>query len=114
MKSFWKTKTIEDQGKKRVQALKDLKPKEQAKAIGDKSDKMFNRWLEKNCWNTKTSQEIDFNNFFYCFKGPNIAPINFVRFRGPLHILHEIKNGDTLKKVEEDQKKFKSSLGEIT
>ena len=46
---------------------------------------------------------------------PNIAPINFIRFRGPLHIFIEIKNGITsLKKVEEDQKKFKSSLGEIT
>ena len=46
---------------------------------------------------------------------PNIAPINFIRFRGPLHIFIEIKSGITsLKKVEEDQKKFKSSLGEIT
>ena len=63
----------------------------------------------------KASKEIDFNNFVYHFKGPNITPINFIRFRGPLHIFNEIKNRNTLlKKVEEDQKMFKSSLGVIT
>ena len=31
-------KTIEDQGEKQIDALKDLKPKEQTKAIKDKSD----------------------------------------------------------------------------
>ena len=31
-------KTIKNQGKKQVDALKDLKPKEQTKAIADKSD----------------------------------------------------------------------------
>ena len=31
-------KTIEDQGKKQLKALEDLKPKEQTKAIEDKSD----------------------------------------------------------------------------
>ena len=31
-------KTIEDQGKKQVDALKDLKPKEQTKPIEDKSN----------------------------------------------------------------------------
>ena len=63
----------------------------------------------------KASKEIDFNNFVYHFKGPNITPINFIGFRGPLHIFNEIKNRNTLlKKVEEDQKMFKSSLGVIT
>ena len=32
------TKTIEDRGKKQVEALKDLKLKEQTKAIKDKDD----------------------------------------------------------------------------
>ena len=30
---------------------------------------------------------IDFNNLKYTFKGPNINPINFIGFKGPLHIL---------------------------
>ena len=39
-KAFKKqTKTIEDQGEKRIKALKDLKPKEQTKSIENKSDK---------------------------------------------------------------------------
>ena len=38
-KSFWKTnKNIENQGEKQVEALKDLKPKEQTKAIEGKSN----------------------------------------------------------------------------
>ena len=43
-------KTIEDQGQKQVDALKDLKPKEQIKPIKDKS-------------NNKSKAEIIFNEF---------------------------------------------------
>ena len=51
----------------------------------------------------------------YYVRGSNIAPINFIRFKGPLHIFNEAKNGNTSsKKVEKDQKMFTSSLGEIT
>ena len=42
-------KTIEDQGQKQVDALKYLKPKEQTKAIEDKSNnKSYNNSLAKN------------------------------------------------------------------
>ena len=61
------------------------------------------------------SKEIDFNDLIYCFKGPNTAPINFIDFRGPMHIYDEIKNGNiSIEKIEEDQKQFKSKLNEIT
>ena len=39
-------KTIEDQGQKQVEAIKDLKPKEQTKAIEDKSNLILNQWLQ--------------------------------------------------------------------
>ena len=57
-KAFEKhTKTIEDQGQKQVEPLKDLKPEEHTKAIEGKSKKIFNRLLEKkNWWNTKRKQ----------------------------------------------------------
>ena len=42
----------------------------------------------------ETGREIDFNNLIYYFKRPNIAPINFVRFKGSLHIFEHIKNGN--------------------
>ena len=32
------------------------------------------------------SKEIDFNNLTYRFKGSNLTPINFIDFRGPMHI----------------------------
>ena len=73
---------------------------------------MFNRLLEKNGEIQKASKDIDFNNLVHYFKGPDIVRINFIRFKGPLHIFNEIKNSNILKKVE-DQKNFKSSLGEI-
>ena len=31
-------------------------------------------------------KKIDFNNLTYRFKGPNLAPIYFIDFRGPMHI----------------------------
>ena len=49
-----------------------------------------------------------------------IAPINFIKFKGPSSVFREMvirpykRHGDkTLQEIEEDQKKFKSSLGEI-
>ena len=61
------------------------------------------------------SKEINFNNLTYHFKGSNTAPINFIDFRGPMHIYNEIKNVNiSIEKTEEDQKQFKSQLNEIT
>ena len=41
-------KTIADRRKKQIDAFKDSKPKVEKKAIEDKSNKIFNRLLEKN------------------------------------------------------------------
>ena len=60
------------------------------------------------------SNDIDFNDLTDYLTGPNIAPINFIRFRGLLNIYNEIKIGNiSIKNMEEDQKKIKSSLIEI-
>ena len=46
-------------------------------------------------------EQIDFDNLTYYFKGKNISPINFIGFRGPMHIYDNIKNGSTsLEKIE--------------
>ena len=61
------------------------------------------------------SEKNNFNNLTYFFTNPNLAPIIFIGFRGPLNIYNEIGNGNiSIKKAEEDQNKFKSSLSEIT
>ena len=111
-------KTIEDQGKKQVEALKDLKlkeqtkPKEQTKAVEDKYDdnllmqeKTFNRLLDERMdkiW--EISKKVKYNNLTYHYITPGIRPRNFIEFRGPLHIFKEIKNGDkTIQAAEKEQ-----------
>ena len=61
------------------------------------------------------SKEIYFNNLTYHFKGSDIPTMNFIDFRGPMHIYNEVKNANiSTEKTEEDQKQFKSKLNEIT
>ena len=63
----------------------------------------------------KISREIDYKQLIYYFKTSVISPINFIKFRGPLHIHNEIKNRDkTMQAAEEENIKFKSEMGEIT
>ena len=63
----------------------------------------------------KISWEINYNKLIYYFTTPAIAPIDFIKHRGPFHIFKEIRDEDkTLQAKEKDQKKFKSSLGQIT
>ena len=35
--------------------------------------------------------QIDFDNLIYYFITPSLAPINFIRFKGPMHIYNDIK-----------------------
>ena len=96
-KAFEKqTKTIEDQGKKQIDALNTLKPKEQ-EAINENesvdSEKLLNyKEIFDELSNERMGEihnigkQIDFNNLTYYFKDKNISPINFISFRGPMHI----------------------------
>ena len=116
-------KTIEDQWKKQVKALEDLKLKEQTKAIEGKSDnklsiqkEKYDRLLSERVDEIrKRSGEINYNKLIYRFTTPGIVPINFIKFKGPFNTFKEIRDSDkTLQEIEEDQKKLKSSLYEIT
>ena len=61
------------------------------------------------------AKKIDHKKLIYYFKGLHITPINFIKHKGPFNFFKEIRDGDkTLQEIEEDQKKFKSSLGQIT
>ena len=68
-------KTIEDQGKKQVEALKDLKPKNQTKKMEEKSgnklliqkendDRLLNERVDEI---RKISREINYNKLIYYF-----------------------------------------------
>ena len=60
----------------------------------------------------KSNQTIDFNDLTY--QGPEHAPINFIKFKGPNHIFTSIHDGDiALEDVKKEQTKLKSDLGHI-
>ena len=89
-------KIIENQGEKQVDALKNLKPKKQTKAITYKSDddndknstikEIYDEILGERIDETlKISKEIIHSDLVYDFKGT--APsINFGRYGGPMYI----------------------------
>ena len=123
-KAFEKqTKKIEDQREKKVEALKDLKSKEQTKPIADKSDdkllmqkETYNRLLrERLDVIQEISKTFDYNNLTYHFKTQTISPINSNKSKGPFNIFKEIKDGNyTLQAIEKNQENSKSSLRETT
>ena len=111
-------KTIEDQVKKQVEALENLKPKEQTKAIKDKSSDEF--LTEKETYNRlfynrlneiqEISIEIDYNNSIYYFKTRGSGKVNFVKFQGPFG-LSRVRGGDiSLTNAEKEQEDFKTYL----
>ena len=110
-------KTIEDQGKKQVDALKVLEPKASKSGSNNKPvitkeiyDKIFGERMDEIL---KMREKIDFSNLTYNFKGQT-ASINFGKFEGPMYIYGHMKNGDrTLQQVEKRQKDFKKELNEI-
>ena len=107
-------KTIEDQGKKQVDALKNLKPVERSKAItyDDESleqkqetyNKLFDEKLDEI---QELSREIDYKNLNYNFTTKVSGSINFIKFKGPFSLLKEIWDWNIpLEMVKEDQEKF--------
>ena len=76
-KAFEKLKTIEDQGKKQVDALESLKPKEQTKPTEDKSNNqskdaiIFNHLINKRKKiMSKPHDGVDYNNSKFEYVGP--------------------------------------------
>ena len=111
-------KTIEDQGKKQVDALKVLEPKAIESGSNNKpviTKEVYDKILEERMDEIlKMRDKIDFSNLTYNFKGQT-ASINFGKFGGPMYIYGHMKNGDTtLQQVEKQQKDFKKELNEIT
>ena len=77
-KAFEKqTKAIKDQGKKQVDALENLKPKEKRKSIEDKSNNqskatiIFNDLINKRRALMKELYDsVDYNNLEFVYVGP--------------------------------------------
>ena len=106
-------KTIENQGKKQIDALSDLKPKEikRRETKPNKYGDYFIDGLAKIC---ESYKPIDFNDLTYNFKDLRIPSVGFIKFKGPLHIFKSIHNGDiTLDDIEKEQLELKRDLGRI-
>ena len=59
------------------------------------------------------SREINFNNVIYHFKSSSPS-IRFTEFGGPMYTYNQLKNGDKTLSQVEDQRKFRSELGQIS
>ena len=112
-KAFEKqVKTIEDQGKKQIEVLENLKLKEitQDKTKPIEYSNYFINQLAKINRNIKP---IDFNDLIYYYKGAN-EPIDFNEYKGMINIFKNIHSGDkTLEDIEQEQNKFKKEINII-
>ena len=114
-------KTIEDQGKKQVDALKHLKPVERSKAITyddeslEQKQETYNKLFDKKLDEIQElSRKIDYKNLNYDFTTKASGSINFTGYNGPFTLFKKIRDGDiSLEMAEEDQKKFKREFGQI-
>ena len=106
-KAFEKqVKTIEDQGKKQIEALENLKLKEITR---DKTKPIeYNNYFINELANIQKSIEpVDFDHLIYYYKGSN-EPINFSEYNGMMNIFKSIDSGDkNLEDTEQEQNKFK-------
>ena len=113
-------KTIKDQGKKQVDALKDLKPIEQEKPIESKSNDeskvktIFNDLISKRKETMNELYEsIDYNNLKFEYVGPT-KDVSFNEYKDSKELFNAIKNSQirldyAIKRLNE----FLNKLGEI-
>ena len=98
------TKTIKDQSKKKIDALKVLEPKAIKSASNNKPiitkesyDKILEERMDKII---EMRDKIDYSKLIYDFKGPT-PPVDFAKFEGPIYIYDDMKDGKTtLQQVE--------------
>ena len=92
-KAFEKqTKTIEDQGKKQVDALVSLKPKE-IKPIETQPNEYSDYFLNGLVKIQESFEPVDFYDVTYDFKDLTIPSVSFSKFKGPPHTFKSIYKG---------------------
>ena len=111
-------KTIEDQGKKQIDALADLKQKKikpkEIKRIEAKPNKYGDYFIDGLAKIRESYKPIDFNDLTYNFKDLRIPRVGFIMFKGPLYIYKNIYNGYIpLENIEKEQIEPKMNLGLI-
>ena len=97
--------------------MKSLKPEATKSESNNKcsiSKDIYDKLLDERIDEIlEMTREMNYNSLVYHFKDSHISPISFTEFGGPLYTYDQLKKGDkTLKQVEEEQKIFKSELGQ--
>ena len=94
-------KTIEDQGKKQVDALENLKPKEETKPIEDKSNNqskatiIFNELINKRKeLMSELYDSVDYNNLKFEYAGPT-KDVSFYEYKDSKELFNAIKDNQT-------------------
>ena len=111
-------KIIEDQGKKQIKQFKEyrkeiVKSNKDVDKDVDKNSKSYKK-LEDKTFDDLSYERMDeirdldkhinFNNLTCYFKSKDIAPINFIDSKGPLHLSKTIFSGDTsIEKAEKNK-----------
>ena len=120
-KAFEKqTKTIKDQGQKQIDALQDLKPKEQTKPIEDKSNNqskatiIFNELFNKRKEiMSELYNSADYNNLKFEYVGP-IKDVSFYEYKDSKELFNAIKNNQIkFNEVKNKQDEFLKKLNNI-
>ena len=90
-------KTIEDQGKKQVDALENLKPKEETKPIEDKSNNqskatiIFNDLINKRKKiMSELHDSVDYNNLKFEYVGPT-KDVSFYEYMDSKELFNAMK-----------------------
>ena len=112
-------KTIEDQGKKQVDALENLKPKEETKPIEDKSNNqskatiIFNELINKRKeLMNKLYDSVDYNNLKFEYVGPT-KDVSFYEYRDSKELFNAIENSQIrFSEAKNKQNEFLNKLNE--
>ena len=113
-------KTIEDQGKKQVDALENLKLKEETKPSEDKSNNqsratiIFNELINKRKkLMSELYDSVDYNNLKFEYVGPT-NDISFYEYKDPKELFNAIKNNQIkFSQARIKQNKFLNKLSNI-
>ena len=119
-KVFEKQIKIEDRGQKQVDALKDLKPKEQIKSIKDKSNNkskaaiIFNELInERKKIMSELYDSVDYNNLKFEYVGPT-KDVSFYEYKDSKELFNAIKNNQIkFSEVKNKQNNFLKNLNEV-
>ena len=111
-KAFEKqTKTIEDQGKKQVDALVALKPKNDAKVKLDKTPNISNDYFKDGLNEIKKYYKPIDEDDLDIYDNTKSAYISFDYYEDPITLFYDIKNDTkTLEHAKNLQKSFKSRV----